>query len=141
MEFLDYKTGKKYPNDSSMEPQYYWKNMKSVLEDYNEHKESKLEGDSGVLKRRHLTINQDSIRYIGKESNELEQSGIFGVSKKDTLEYVNFQKKLLSMIKSMNLEKALEIGISRREFFYLKRKLQSSKHIKLKEKICLLISI
>lgn len=25
MEFLDYKTGKKYPNDSSMEPQYYWK--------------------------------------------------------------------------------------------------------------------
>jgi hypothetical protein len=135
MEFLDYKTGKKYPNDNSMEPQYYWKSMESVLEDYIQHKESKLEGDSGVLKRRHLTINQDSIRYIGKESNELEQSEIFGVSKKDTIQYVDYQKRLRKIIESLTLEKALEIGISRRTFFYLKKKLQSSEPIKLKEKI------
>jgi len=75
MEFLDYKTGKKYPNDDSMEPQFYWKPMDSVLEEYIEHREPKLEGNSGVLTRRHLTINQDSIRYIGKESNELVIEG------------------------------------------------------------------
>jgi hypothetical protein len=111
------------------------KKHESVLEDYLSHKESKLEGDSGVLKRRHLTINQDSILYIGKESNELEQSEIFGVSKKDTIQYVDYQKRLRKIINDLTLEKALEIGISRREFFYLKKKLQSSEPIKLKEKV------
>lgn len=135
MEFLDYKTGKKYPNDSSMEPQFYWKNMESVLEDYISHRESKLEGDSGVLSRRHLTINQNSIRYIGKESNELEKSEILGAFQEDTIQYVNFQKRLWEIIEGLTLEKALEIGISRREFFYLKKKLKSQKPIKFKEKI------
>ena len=129
MEFLDYKTGKKYPNDNSMEPQYYWKPMDFVLEDYITHKESKLEGDSGVLKRRHLAINQDSIRYIGKESNELEQSEIFGVSKNDTLEYVDFQKKLRKIIENLTLDKASEIGLDKREFYRLKNKLENDKII------------
>jgi len=106
--------------------------MESVLADYLSHKESKLEGDSGVLKRRHLTINQDSIRYIGKESNELEQSVIFGVSKKDTLEYVDFQKKLRKIIESLTLEKALEIRISRRTYFDWKKKISEDKSLKLK---------
>ncbi len=130
MEFLDYKTGKKYPNDNSMEPQYYWKNMESVLEDYVEHKESKLEGNSGVLKRRHLTINQESIRYIGKESNELEQSEIFGVAKKDTVEYVNYQKKLRKIIDELTLEKALESQEYLEEnFFILKRNLENGNQL------------
>jgi hypothetical protein len=135
MEFLDYKTGKKYPNENSMEPQYFWKNMESVLEDYIEHKESKLEGNSGVLKRRHLTINQDSIRYIGKESNELEQSQVFGISKKDTIEYVNHQKKIREIIASLILENALKMGLDRREFYRLKKKLESDKLIVFRKKI------
>lgn len=135
MEFLDYKTGKKYPNNDSLEPQDYWKDMKSVLnDDYIEHKESKYEGDIGVLKKRHLTINKNSIRYIGKESNELEQSQVFGVSKDDTVQYVNFQKRLREIIETLTLEKALEIGISRREFFYLKKKIWNSPPIMLKQK-------
>jgi hypothetical protein len=136
MEFLDYKTGKKYPNNDSREPQDYWKDMKSVLnDDYIDHKESKYEGDIGVLKKRHLTINKNSIRYIGKESNELEQSQVFGVSKEDTTQYVDQQKKLRKIIEKLTLEKALEIGISRREFFYLKKNLKNTKPIKIKEKI------
>lgn len=73
--------------------------------------------------RRHLAINHDSRWYIGKESNKLEQSEIFGVSKKNTMEYVNHQKKLRKIIEKLTLEKALEIGISRRTFFYLKTRL------------------
>ncbi len=133
MEFLDYKTDKKYPNDNSMEPQYYWKPMDSVLEDYISHKESKLEGDSGVLKRRHLTINKYSIRHIGKESNELEQSEIFGVSKDDTIQYVNHQKKIKEIIEKLTSEKALEIGMDRREFYRLKNKLKDNKPIVLRK--------
>jgi len=126
MEFLDYKTGKTYPNSDSLESQYYWKDMGSVLDDYIEHKESKLEGDVGVLRRRHLRINQGSIRYIGKESNELEESEVVGVSKKDTVEYVNHQKKIRKMIEGVTLEKALDLGISRRAYFDWKKKIKNN---------------
>ena len=134
MEFLDYKTGKTYPNSDSLEPQYYWKTLEFALGDYIDHKESKLEGDSGVLKRRHLTINRDSIRYIGKESNELEESEIVGVSKENTVEYVNHQKKIREIIESLTLEKALDLGISRRTYFNLQKKIKENKTIKLKNK-------
>ncbi|MGI0046644.1 MAG: hypothetical protein ACREBB_05590 [Nitrosotalea sp.] len=125
MEFLDYKTGRKYPHEDSLEPQYYWKSMESVLGGYIDHPESKLEGDAGVLKRRHLTINLDSIRYIGKETNELEESDVVGVSKENTVEYVNQQKKIREIIESLTLEQALEIGISRRTFFDWKWKIKN----------------
>lgn len=100
--------------------------MKDVLDDYIEHKESKLEGDIGVLRRRYLRINQGSIRYIGKESNELEESEVVGVSKKDTVEYVNQQKKIREIIEGLTLEKALELGISRRAYFDLKQKIRNN---------------
>ncbi|MCH8915536.1 MAG: hypothetical protein IIA82_06815, partial [Thaumarchaeota archaeon] len=135
MEFMDYKTGKKYPNDDSLEPQDYWKSLEAVLGSYIEHKESKLEGDSGVLKRRYLTINKNSIRYIGKESNELEKSEIFGVSAKDTIQYVNYQKKLREIIANLTLEKALGVGISKRTFYYLKQKNQLNKPVKIHSNI------
>lgn len=135
MEFLDYKTGKKYPNDDSLEPQDYWKSLEAVLDGYIEHKESKLEGDSGVLKRRHLTINKNSIRYIGKESNELEQSEIFGVSSKDTIQYVNHQKKLREIIENLTLKKSELLGIPRRTYFDWKKKIKEGIPINLKKKM------
>lgn len=134
MEFLDYKTGKIYPHEGSLEPQYYWKTLESVLGDYIDHPESKLEGDSGVLKRRHLTINQDSIRYIGKESNELEESEIIGVSKDNYVEYVNQQEKLRKAIGNLTEEKARELKIPRRTYFDLRKKIKENKPIKLKKK-------
>jgi len=71
---------------------------------------------------KHLEIDKNSIHYIGKESNELDNSEVLGVSKDDTVEYVDEQKKLRMIIENLTLEKALEIGISRREFYYLKNK-------------------
>ena len=100
--------------------------MESVLGDYIDHPESKLEGDSGVLKRRHLTINQDSIRYIGKESNELEESEVTGVSKENTMGYVNQQKKVREIIENLTLEKVLDLGISRRVYFDWKQKIKNN---------------
>lgn len=75
------------------------------------------------------------IMHIGKEANDLEKSGIFGVSESDTLEYVDFQKKLRKIIESLTLEKALMMNISRRSFFYLKKKIMSSEPLVLKQKI------
>ena len=78
---------------------------------------------------------KNSIHHIGKESNELEQSEVFRVSKKDTIEYVNFQKKLRKIIENLTLDKASEIGLDRREFYRLKNKLESDKPIVLRGKI------
>lgn len=70
--------------------------------------------------------NQDSIHYIGKESNELDTSGVVGVSLDDTIQYVNHQKKLREVIENLTEEKSRELGISRRTFFYIKQKTKNS---------------
>ena len=109
--------------------------MSEVFSDYIRHNDAKSEGEIGLLRKRHLTINQDSIHYIGKESNELETSDVVGVSSDDTIQYVNYQKRLRKIIENHTLKKVLEIGISRRTFFYLKKKIKEGKQIKLKKKI------
>ena len=58
-----------------------------------------------------------------------------GVSSDDTIQYVNHQKRLRKIIENLDLGKAVEIGISRRTFFYLKIRLNSEKSIMLKNKI------
>lgn len=47
---------------------------------------------------------------------------------------MNFQKKLREIIENLTLEKALEIGISRREFYYLKKKIKENDAIQIKIK-------
>ena len=78
--------------------------------------------------------NQDSIHYIGKESNELDTSGVVGVSLDDTIQYVNHQKKLRKIIENLTEEKSIELGISRRMYYYLKKKLQSKDIINIQSK-------
>lgn len=71
MPFIDYRTGDSYPNDGSMDTKFYWKPLSELLEDYIDHPESKSEGHIGLLERKHIVIDESSIHYIGKESNEL----------------------------------------------------------------------
>ena len=65
----------------------------------------------------------------------MEQSEIFGVSKRDTMEYVDFQKKIRKIIESLTLHKVFEIGLDKREFYRLKNKLESDKLIVLRKRI------
>lgn len=135
MKFLDHKTGKIYPHENSLDTQEYWKMLDQVFEDYINHPEAKSDGDVGVLKRKSLEIDKDSVKYIGKEANNLEFSMVRGAFAEDSNEYVNHQKKLREIIASLTLEKALEIGLDRREFYRLKKKLDSGKRIVLRKKI------
>ena len=134
MEFLDHKTGKVYPHEGSLDSKEYWKMLDQVFEDYINHPEAKSDGDVGVLEHKHLTIDKDSIKYIGKEANNLEFSMVRGAFAEDSNEYVNEQKKLREIITSLTLEKALKIGIDRREFYRLKKKLESDRIIILRKK-------
>ena len=133
MEFLDHKTGKIYPHEGSLDTKDYWKMLDQVFEDYIEHPEAKSDGDVGVLERKHLEIDKDCIKYIGKETNNLEFSMVRGVFAEDNNEYVNHQKKIREIIDSLTLEKALEIDIDRREFYRLKNKLNRDTSIVLRK--------
>ena len=135
MEFLDHKTGKVYPHEASLDTKEYWKMLDEVFEDYINHPEAKSDEDIGVLERKHLEIDKDSIKYIGKETNNLEFSMVRGVFAEDNNEYLNHQKKIGEIIVNLTLEKALEIEIDRREFYRLKKKLESDKMIILRTKI------
>ena len=135
MPFVDYKTGKSYPNDeNSLDSHFYWKKQSEILEKYVNHNDEKSEGDTGLLSRKHVTIDSSSIRYIGKESNELEESEVLGVTDKDYSEYVDKQGKLVQIIKNLTLDIALKLEIPRRTFFELKRKASHTEQINLKGK-------
>ena len=49
MPFSDYRTGKLYPNETSLETQEYWKPLSVVFEEFLEHKENKSEDGIGLL--------------------------------------------------------------------------------------------
>jgi len=81
--FVDYTTGHVYNKDTEA----YWKTLQSSVESYLEHTESKFKDGhkTGKLDRRHVRVEQ--IRYIGKESNELEQTETLGVDKETYTNY------------------------------------------------------
>jgi hypothetical protein len=82
--FVDANTGKLY--SENMEA--YWKNFEQTIEEYLDHPESKFEnGDcSGTMRRMHLNVN--SIHFIGKESNELQETEIVGLDEESYVHYL-----------------------------------------------------
>jgi len=72
-EFIDYYTG------DVMNGARYWKPMDIIFQEYLNHSESKFEGHNGTLERKHILVSQ--IRYIGKESNRLEETDVMEVGK------------------------------------------------------------
>jgi hypothetical protein len=80
---VDYKTGELYDEGTEA----YWKTLQSTIKSYIDHPESKFrEGNlAGKLHRRHVKVQQ--IRYIGKESNDLEQTETLGVDEDTYTDY------------------------------------------------------
>ena len=81
--FVDYKTGRVYDEHTEA----YWKTLESSIESYMDHAESKFKhGEKrGKLDQRHIEVER--IRYIGKESNDLEQTETLGVDKDTYAQY------------------------------------------------------
>jgi hypothetical protein len=67
----------------------FWKRLDTTVEEYMDHPESKFENGErcGTMHRRHLAA--DSIHYIGKEANELEETRILGIDDETYVEYRN----------------------------------------------------
>lgn len=92
------RPAKHTPNEQDHDTKSYWKPLSEVIYEYMEHPESKSEGDIGLLKRRYITIDDKSIHYIGKESNELDESQIIGVDDNNYTEYKSIDAYILILL-------------------------------------------
>lgn len=83
--FTDYNTGIRYPGGN----QLYWKTLPEIIREYVNHPESKfINGtEQGRMKRRHLLIREENVKYLGKEANEIEETEILGVTDESYVEY------------------------------------------------------
>ena len=127
--FTDYKTGKAYVDNT----QFYWKPFSEFLLDYMNHNDGKYDGNIGELKRKQIDIGE--IEHIGKESNNLEESEVLGVSDDNyTIYGARIDEKLCKIIPNLTNIDAKQIGISRTELFYLKKKVSRTEEIRLKKK-------
>jgi hypothetical protein len=133
MPFVD-KSGIQYPNSDSLDSSEYWKKMSEVFSEYRNHRETKLDSFDCVVQRKHLVFGKESIKYVGKEIHDLEESMIFGASKNDSIMYENEQERLRRIAENLTLEKALRIGISRRVYFDWKKKIREGKSLVFKNK-------
>lgn len=134
--FIDYKTGTLYNNnvdEGQLWTKMYWKPLHLVVTDYMDHAESKFNKDknaTGRLPRQHIVITDRSIRYIGKETNELETTQTIGVDPENYTEYIHWKK----IIEGTTPDLAAMVGISRRNLSYLKRRTKQGEPISLKRR-------
>jgi len=66
-------------------PQAYWYTLDVILTKYVRHNDNKFDYDNqGIAHRKHIIVNR--IRYIGKESNNLDDN-LTAIEDPDYLEY------------------------------------------------------
>ena len=98
-----------------------------------DHNDGKYDGDIGELKRKQIVIND--IEHIGKESNNLEESEVIGVSDDNYVIYDSrTEQKIAGAIRNMTTKDARRIGLSKIQMFRLKKKIKEGKKIVLKKK-------
>jgi len=129
--FIDYKsdtTSDKLPLPSDA----YWYTLDDILTKYVRHNDNKFDYDhEGIAQRKHI-IN-DRIRYIGKESNNLEDN-LNGLEDPDYLEYDNIEdfKQWILLLKPKDVR---DKGISERTLYKIKHKIKQGKTLNPKTKI------
>jgi len=84
--FIDYKSDTTSSNLPL--PSYeYWHTLEDVLTSYVRHNDNKFDyNNEGIAQRKPIIV--DRIRYIGKESNNIDDN-LTGIEKPDYLEYEN----------------------------------------------------
>jgi len=122
----------------SLPSQAYWHILENVLTQYVRHSDNKFDYDKeGIAHRKH--INADRIRYIGKESNNLDDN-LTGIEDPDYLEYtkdheVVKSKDFKQWVLSLKPKDVRDWGISKMALWKIKNKIKEGKMFNPKTKI------
>jgi hypothetical protein len=112
---------------------FYWKPFSEFIFGYMDHNDGKYDGYIGELRRKQIYIVE--IEHIGKESNNLEETDVIGVSDNDYVIYDDkAEQKITDVIKNLRPKQAKQIGISKRNLRYLRMKVKTGKQIVLRKK-------
>ena len=130
--FTDYKSGS--ASDLLHLPsKAYWKTLEDVLTQYVRHNDNKFDYDNeGIAHRRH--INAERIRYIGKETNNLDETLITGIDDNDYIEYDNV-REFYNWILMLKPKDVRDNGISERELKRKKADIRKGKKLNFKTKV------
>ncbi|WP_393970981.1 hypothetical protein OXIME_001228 [Oxyplasma meridianum] len=124
-EFIDYRSGKS-SNNLDKPTIAYWKSLDNVLTQYVKHNDNKFDYIEGIAQRKHIYVNK--IRYIGKESNNLDETEIFGIDDNSYIEYVN-DKEFTKWILTLKPKDVKSIGIQQRELIRIKNKVKNNERL------------
>ncbi len=83
-EFIDYKS-RKSSKGLPLPPEAYWKPLIDVLTQYVRHDDGKFDYVNGIVQRKHIIA--DKIRYIGKKTNNIDESNGIGIEEDEIVEY------------------------------------------------------
>jgi len=130
--FVDYKTdtaSDKLPLPSDA----YWYTLDDILTKYVRHNDNKFDYDNeGIAHRKHIVVNR--IRYIGKESNNLDEASVFGIDDNSCLEYENIED-FKQWILSLKPKDVRDKEISQQALYYQKSLIKNGKNLNIKQKV------
>ena len=113
--------------------QAYWYTLDDILTKYVRHNDNKFDYDNeGIAHRKHIKVER--IRYIGKESNNIDEASIFGIDDDSYLEYENIED-FKQWILSLKPKDVRDNGISERTLYKIKHKIKQGKTLNPKTKI------
>jgi len=92
------------------------------LKTYVRHNDNKFDYDNqGIAHRKHIVVNR--IRYIGKESNNLDEASVLGIDDDSYLEYDNIED-FKQWILSLKPKDVRNKGISKQSLSYTKSRIR-----------------
>ena len=119
-------------------PLAYWYTLNDILTKYVRHNDNKFDYDNeGIAHRKHIIA--DRIRYIGKESNNLEDN-LTGIEDPDYLEYTKDHeivrsKDFKQWILSLRPKHVREEKISQQALYYQRSLIKNGKNLNIKQKV------
>ena len=124
-------------NNKKLRGKEYWKSFWDTFDEYLRHKESKFDGDSGVLERKNVILTE--IRHIGKESDSLvEPFGLDEYSYEfyDDPERIDKEfKENIDRILALEPKDVIDFEINRTTLWNVKEKIKNNDYDKITDRI------
>ena len=88
---------------------------------YIKHNDNKFDYVDSIAQRKHIIANR--IRYIGKESNNLDEVSVLGIDNNSYLEYENI-REFYNWILTLKPKDVRDMGISKMALWKVKDKIR-----------------